>query len=153
MLSFSLILKMSKLQDLDLAGRKAKVLEGLSNAIQGIASLPKAERVLLERTADAKSYFLARLDLPEIKFKSSQLELKRVCDDFRRGGEIGLPNFRPLFNEYQIASVVQREVETYRRDWSADELGSYHWKIDEALTNWIGHAYSDGYPEAKSLSG
>ena len=52
--------------DLNLAGRKAKVLEGLSNAIQAIAALPKAQRVQLERTAESKTYFLARMDRPEV---------------------------------------------------------------------------------------
>lgn len=40
--------------DLNLAGRKAKVLEGLSNAIQGIASMPKAQRVQLSGPRNRK---------------------------------------------------------------------------------------------------
>lgn len=134
--------------DLDWAGRKAKVLEGLSNAIQGIALLPKAQRVLLERSAESKAYFLARLDLPEIKYNSTRAEMKRICEHFKRSiDETELPKFRPLYNEYQIANVLRREIEAYRQDWSKEELGAYHWKIIEALTNWIGHAYSDGYPK------
>ncbi len=139
--------------DLDAAGRKAKVLEGLSNAIQAIASLPKAQRVLLERTAESKAHFLARLDLPEIRSKSVQEEMKRVCDQFKRAGKISIPRIRPLFNEYQIANVLRREIEAYRKDWSEPELESYHWKIMEALTNWIGHAYADGYPKRNLYPG
>jgi len=140
--------------DLDRAGRKAKVLEGVSNAIQSIASLPKAQRVMLERTAESKTYFLERLDENEIKKKSAQAELKRICDHFKRSaGEPEIPKFRPLYNEYQIANVVRREIESYRQDWSAAELASYHWKIMEALTNWIGHAYSDGYPKQNLYPG
>ena len=105
--------------DLDRAGRKAKVLEGLSNAIQSIASLPKAQRVLLERTAESKTYFLARLDQPEVKYKFTQAEMKRICDHFKRSaGEPEIPKFRPLYNEYQIANVLRREIEAYRQDWS-----------------------------------
>lgn len=140
--------------DLDLAGKKAKVLEGLSNAIQGIASLPKAEKVLLERTAESKAYFLARLDLPVVRSKATQTEMKRICDHFRRGvGETPLPKFSPLFDEHKIAKVLQKEIEAYRQDWSEAELVSYHWKIMEALTNWIGHAYSDGYPKRNLYPG
>lgn len=103
--------------DLDWAGRKAKVLEGLSNAIQAIASLPKGQRVLLERTAESKAYFLARLDLPEVKLKSTQAEMKRLCKQFRRSaGETEIPKFLPLNNEYQIANVLRREIEAYRQD-------------------------------------
>ena len=84
--------------DLDWAGRKAKVLEGLSNAIQAIASLPKAQRVLLERTAESKAYFLARMDQPEVKLRSTQSELKRICEHFERSaGEPELVQFRPIF--------------------------------------------------------
>ena len=32
---------------------------------------------------------------------------------------------RPAYNEYQIANVVSGEIEAYRRDWSAIELGGY----------------------------
>jgi hypothetical protein len=55
--------------DLDAQGRKAKALEGLSGAIQGIGSLPKVQRALLERTAESKTYFFARLDATEITQK------------------------------------------------------------------------------------
>ncbi len=139
--------------DLDGAARKAKVLEGLSNAIQGISSLPKAQRVILERTAESKSYFLARLDMPEIKLKPVREEMRRICDQFKRAGKITIPKIRPMFNEYQIARVLQTEIEAYRRDWSEPELRSYHWKIMEALTNWIGHAYADGYPKRNLYPG
>ena len=140
--------------DLNWAGRKAKVLEGLSNAIQAIVSLPKAQRVLLERTAESKTYFLARMDQPELKLKSTQSEMKRICEHFARSiGETEIPKFRPLFNEYAIANVLRREIEAYRRDWSEAELGSLHWKIMEALTNWIGHAYNDGYPKRNLYPG
>jgi hypothetical protein len=140
--------------DLDFSGRKSKVLEGLSNAIQAITSLPKAQRVLLERTAESKAYFLARLDLPDIKYKSTQVELKRLCEHFRQSvAPVVIPRFRPLYNEYQIANALRREIEAYRQDWSAAELASYHWKIMEALTNWIGHAYSDGYPKRNLYPG
>jgi hypothetical protein len=139
--------------DLDAAGRRAKVLEGLSNAIQAITSLPKAQRVLLERTSESKAHFLARLDQPEIRLRSVQDELKRICDHFRHAGQLTIPKIRPLFNEYQIANVLQKEIESYRKDWSARELGTYHWKIMEALTNWIGHAYADGYPKRNLYPG
>jgi hypothetical protein len=139
--------------DLDLAGRKAKVLEGLSNAIQAIGSLPKGQRVLLERTAESRTYFFARLNRPEIRHKPTQAEVKRICDHFAHCGEIASPNFRPLYNEYQIASVLRTGIESYREDWSESELVSYHWKIMEALTNWIGHAYSDGYPKRNLYPG
>jgi len=52
--------------DLDMRGRRSKVLEGLSTAIQGI-DLPKAQKVLFERTAESKAYFLSRLN--EIKLR------------------------------------------------------------------------------------
>jgi len=140
--------------DLDWAGRKAKVLEGLSNAIQAIGSLPKAQRVLLERTAESKAYFLARLDQPELKLRSTKAEMKRICEHFERSvGETEIPRLQPLFNEYRIANVLRSEIEAYRHDWSEAELSSYHWKTMEALTNWIGHAYSDGYPKRNLYPG
>jgi hypothetical protein len=139
--------------DLDTGGQKAKVFEGLSNAIQAIASLPKAQRIILERTAESKTYFLARLDLPEIKHKPTQNELKRLCDLFKRSSEVTIPNFRPLYNEYDIVEAVRHAIESYRQEWSEHALRSYHWKIMEALTNWIGHAYSDGYPKRNLYPG
>ncbi|WP_291851330.1 hypothetical protein [Bradyrhizobium sp.] len=133
--------------DLDWSGRKAKVLEGLSNAIQSIGSLPKAQRVQLERTGEAKAFFLSRLNQRDIKLKSTQSEMHRICDAFKRSVfEADIPKFRPLYNEYQIANVLSREVAAFRSDWSSAELASYQWKIMQALTNWIGHGYSDGYP-------
>jgi hypothetical protein len=133
--------------DLDFAGRREKVLEGLSNAIQSIASLPKAERVRLEQTAGSKTHLFARLDLQVIKHKLTQSELKKLCDLFRRGGEAALPRYRPRYNEYQIADVLREQIAAYRKVWSEEKLAFFHWKIMEALTNWIGHAYSDGYPK------
>src|SRR5262249_12882957 len=96
--------------DLDWVGRKEKVLEGLSNAIQAIASLPKLQCVVLERTAEGKAYFLARLDKAELTLKSTQAEIKRLCEHFKRsGGEPEVATFRPMYNEYQIANIVNRE--------------------------------------------
>jgi hypothetical protein len=139
--------------DLNMAGRKAKVLEGLSNAVQSIASLPKAQRVILESTAEIKAYFLASMDANEIKLNSTRQELKRLCDRFKRGDEARLPKISPVFNEYEIANVLRKEIEAYRRDWSEVGLSSYHWKIMEALTNWIGHAFADGYPKRNLYPG
>jgi hypothetical protein len=68
--------------DLDMDGRKDKVMEGLSSAIQAIDSLPKAQRVLLERTAVQKSYFLAKLDRNDIALRSTQTEMKRLFEQF-----------------------------------------------------------------------
>jgi hypothetical protein len=139
--------------DLDFPARKAKVLEGVSNAIQQIQALPKAQRVLLEQTAESKTFFLARLNLPDIRSKFTQSEVKRLCDRFRRGSDETLPRFRPHYNEYQIAKVLRGEIEAYRKSWSEETLGRFHWKIMEALTNWIGHAYSDGYPKRNLYPG
>ena len=63
--------------------------EGLSNAIQSVVSLPKGQRVLLESIADSKAYFLSRLDKPEIKFKSTQAEIKRLCEFMRGAANLG----------------------------------------------------------------
>jgi hypothetical protein len=41
--------------DLDARAKREKVLEGLSTTIQGIATLPKGQRVLLERRPAASS--------------------------------------------------------------------------------------------------
>ena len=140
--------------DLNLGGRKAKVLEGLSNAIQAIASLPKAQRVRLERTAEAKTYFLARMDRPEVNAATTQAELRRLGEHIdRSAGKPVPPQHRPLFNEYGIANVLRKEIEVYRQDWSEPELASYHWKIIEALTNWISHGWSDGYPKRNLYPG
>jgi hypothetical protein len=140
--------------DLDASGRRAKVLEGLSSAIQSIESLPKAQKVLLEGTAESKAFYLARLDAREITHKPTQAEMRRLCDRINAtiGGQPVQP-IRPSYNEYQIADVVRREIEAYRRDWSAFELARYNYKIIEALTNWIGNAYSDGYPKQRLYPG
>jgi hypothetical protein len=58
-----------------------------------------------------------------------------------------------VYNKFQIANVLGREIAAYRQDWSAAELSSYHWKIMQALTNWIGNAYSDGYPKRNLYPG
>ena len=51
------------------------------------------------------------LNQSEIKQKSTQAELKRICDHIKRSaGEPEIPKFRPLYNEYQIANVVLREI-------------------------------------------
>jgi hypothetical protein len=140
--------------DLNLAGKKAKVLEGLSNAIQAITALPKAQRVQLERTAEAKTYFLTRMDRAEVTGATTQAELRRLGEHIdRSAGKPVPPQYRPLFNEYVIANVLHKEIAAYRQDWSEDELGSYHWKIMEALTNWIGHGWSNGYPRQNLYPG
>jgi hypothetical protein len=140
--------------DLNLTGRKAKVLEGLSNAIQAIASLPKAQRVQLERTAESKTYFLARMNRPEVTQTQTKAELKRLGEHIdRSAGQPAPPQYRPLFNEYAIANVLDREIQSYRQDWSEEELAAYHWKIMEALTNWIGHGWSNGYPKRNLYPG
>jgi hypothetical protein len=140
--------------DLDAAGRRAKVLEGLSSAIQSIDSLPKTQKVLLEGTAESKAYYLARLDAREVTHKPTQAELRRLCDRFNDTvGEQEVQPIRPSYNEYQIAAVVRREIEAYRHDWSATELAGFNYKIIEALTNWIGNAYADGYPKKRLYPG
>jgi hypothetical protein len=140
--------------DLNLAGRKAKVLEGLSNAIQAIAALPKAQRVQLERTAESKTYFLARMNRPEVKQAQTQSELKRLSEHIdRSAGEPEPIQYRPQFNEYAIAKILDREIQAYRQAWSKEELAAYHWKIMQALTNWIGHGWSNGYPNGNLYPG
>jgi hypothetical protein len=81
--------------------------------------LPKAQRVQLERTAEAKTYFLARMDRPEVKQTQTQAELKRLGEHIdRSAGQPAPPQYRPLFNEYAIANVLHQEIEAYRQDWS-----------------------------------
>jgi hypothetical protein len=133
--------------DLDLAGRKAKVLEGVSSAIQGIDSLPKAQKVVFERTAEMRAFFLARLDSNELAHKGTRAEFKRLCELIQASAiEAPSLDMRPVFNEYHFAEAVRKEIIAYRRDWSEAELSGHHWKVMEALTNWIGNAFSDGYP-------
>jgi hypothetical protein len=140
--------------DLNLAGRKAKVLEGLSNAIQAIASMPKSQRVQLERTAESKTYFLSRMNRPEVKLAQTQGELKRLGEHISRSAGTPEPvQYRPLFNEYKIAKILESEIQGYRKDWSEGELSAYHWKIIEALTNWIGHGLANGYPKRNLYPG
>ena len=133
--------------DLGVAGRKAKVLEGVSNTIQAIGSLPKAERVILERSLETKAYFLGRLNEHELK-KATQAEMGRLRAHVQRSvGEPLIPQSQPVYNEYDIAKILDREVLGYREAWSEDTLSEYHWKTIEALTNWIGNAYADGFPK------
>lgn len=133
--------------DLGMRDRKLKVLEGVSTAVQGI-DLPKAQRVLLEQTAEAKAYFLSRLDQRNIKLTSTQDAMTRICERIKTSVEQPEPQrIRPLFNEYQIAEVLRAQIEAYRNDWSGPALAVFNYKIVEALTNWIGNAYSDGYPK------
>ncbi len=140
--------------DLDASGRKTKVLEGLSSAIQSIKSLPKTQKVLLERTAESKAFYLARLDAREITHKPTQAEMRRLCNRINETvGEQPVQPIRPSYNEYEIADVVRGEIEAYRSDWSAFKLARYNYKIIEALTNWIGNAYSDGYPKKRLYPG
>ena len=140
--------------DLGPAERITKVLEGVSNAIQSMDGLPKGQKVLLERTAELRACFLAQLNAREITKKSTQAQLRRLCGFIAEcGDELPMEPARPAYNEYQIADVVRREIEAYRADWSASALGLYNYKIMEALTNWIGHAYSDGYPKQNLFPG
>ena len=53
----------------------------------------------------------------------------------------------PIYNKFQLAKVIDEALLTYRKDWSADELQRYQYKIIEALTNWVGNALRDGYPK------
>jgi hypothetical protein len=134
--------------DLNASEKRIKVLEGLSAAIQSIDSLPKTQKVLLERTAESKACYLAHLDATEITLRSTQAGVRRLCEFINDCmGEQPIEAIRPLYNEYQIADLVRNEIEAYRRDWSAGQLARFNYKIIEALTNWIGNAYSDGYPK------
>ena len=58
-----------------------------------------------------------------------------------------------MYNEYQFAKSLQGEIEAYRRDWGETKLSRFNYKIIEALTNWIGNAYSDGYPKRNLYPG
>ena len=140
--------------DLDARGKRDKVLEGLSNAIQAITILPKGQKVLLERIAEERAYFLAHLDFDELKSKATRAGLRDLCG--RISSTIAEPELqpaRPLYNEYQIANVVRSAIAAYRQDWSARELAGYQYKIMEALTNWISHAFRDGYPKRNLYPG
>jgi hypothetical protein len=109
--------------------------------------LPKAQRVLFERTAESKTYLLAHLDAAEITQKSTQIEIKRICD--RIIGSVTKPQVqrtRPVYNEYRFADALRTQIKAYRQDWSEAVLSKLQYKIIEALTNWIGNAYDDGYP-------
>jgi hypothetical protein len=89
-----------------------------------------------------------------VKQTQTQGELKRLGEHIdRSAGTPPPPQFRPLFNEYTVANILHREIEGYRQDWSENELGSYHWKTIEALTNWIGHGSANGYPKRKLYPG
>jgi hypothetical protein len=101
--------------DLDFAGRREKVLEGLSNAIQSIASLPKAERVRLEQTAGSKTHLFARLDLQVIKHKLTQSELKKLCDLFRRGGKQLSPGIDPDTTSIRLQMSCESRLQPIER--------------------------------------
>ncbi len=132
--------------DLDGRGRKAKVLEGVSNAIQGIA-LPKSQKVLLEQTAEGRSYFLTHLDKRQIKGEFTKGEIRRLLSDIGDRTMATLPNrtARPIYNRYDVAKIVSEVVQEYRNEWSENVLARYNYKIVEALTNWIGNLLAEGY--------
>lgn len=94
------------------------------------------------------------MNRPEVTQQQTQSELKRLGEHIdRSAGTPAPPQYRPLFNEYTIANVLDREIQAYRQDWSQDELGTYHWKTIEALTNWIGHGWANGYPKRNLYPG
>jgi len=140
--------------DLDGKGRKTKVMEGLSNAIQKIV-LPKAQRVLLEKNALSQSYFLSSLNLEDVAVKSTRAAIKLICDRIQTGTSkpAKVENVRPMYNEYEIANLVSNSIIAYRRDWSESSLASRNYKIIEALTNWIGNTLGDGYPRRRLYPG
>src|SRR5262249_4983250 len=116
---------------------------------------PKTQRIRLEEQLESKSYFLARLDKDTVSAGSkwTRLEFRRLCE---RLSTITKPAYslrRPEYNEYRVAEALRREMTRFRRDWAEDALATYHWKIMEALTNWIGNAYSDGYPRRNLYPG
>lgn len=144
--------------DLDLPAKKSKVYESVSGVIQSIDSLTKAQRISLEKKLESRTFFLSRLNeltiSPKSKGTLSELAKLRVAFE----ASIAPPrrvSKRPLYNEYRIAQLVREQIEEYRRDWSASELGVYNYKIIEALTNWIGNAYrdGDGYPKRNLYPG
>lgn len=140
--------------DLDGAAKREKVLGDVSGALQSIESLPKNQKVLLERTLDRRAYFMSRLDLADIKLKSTLGELARLCERFSSSAQrLPVHKTQPQFNEYEFAQALSVAVEGYRKDWSESELSRFQWKIMEALTNWIGNAYRDGYPKRNLFPG
>jgi len=139
--------------DLDARGKRAKVLEGLSNAIQGLA-LPKSQRVLLEKNAESQSYFLSRLDSQLITRETTKAGIRLICDRIRSGGRHApIKKIRPRYSRYELAKLVSDVVLKYRLDWSENVLSRFNYKIMEALTNWIGNAYGDGYPKRRLYPG
>jgi hypothetical protein len=140
--------------DLDTSGKKAKVLEGLNNTIQSIV-LPKAQRIQLERNAQSQSYFLSKLNLPSTKLtNSTRATIKAICDRIAyKTAKAQIRDVRPVYNEYEIANIVSKEIHAYRQDWSESSLSRFNYKIIEALANWIGNAYSDGYPKRRLYPG
>jgi len=134
--------------DLDQPGRKAKVLESVAGVVQSLESLPKTQRVKLETDLESKAYFLAHLDRDCVGegSKRTRSEFQRLCERFKSCAKISYTRRKPQYNEYRIAEAVSREISTFREDWGAEALSAYHWKIMQALTNWIGNAYGNGYP-------
>lgn len=139
--------------DLNARGRRSKVLEGISNAVQSIA-LPKAQRVLLEQEAESRSYFFANLDQQEIRKQQTRNEIVRFCERIRHSiVPHSTIRSRPHYNRYDIANLLTSAIREYRADWSERALARPNYKILEALTNWIGHAYADGYPKRRLYPG
>lgn len=135
--------------DLDAKGKRAKVLEAVSGVIQSIESIPKGEKAHLEKSLEERSFFLGYLNKQKIDSKKGTVsELAKLCERCSVSVKPLVPPKRyPLFNEYRLADIIEHEIQRFRDDWSAVELAVYHWKIMEALTNWIGNAYGDGYPK------
>jgi hypothetical protein len=143
--------------DLDKSGRKAKVLESVSGVIQSLDSLTKPQRIKLETALESKVFFLADLDKDSLSecTKGTRQEFQELCD---RLTTCVTPTFlyrKPQYNEYRIAEAVSREISAFREDWASGALSSYHWKIMQALTNWIGNAYGngEGYPRQNLYPG
>ncbi|MGO9275215.1 MAG: hypothetical protein ACLQOO_34105 [Terriglobia bacterium] len=137
-----------KAPDLDEPARKAKVLESVAGVVHSLDCLPKAQRIKLETTLESKAYFLARLDKDSVGAGSrgTRSEFQRLCDRLTSSAAPTYTRRQPRYNEYRVAEAVSREISRFREDWGSEALSSYHWKVMQALTNWIGNAYSDGYP-------
>jgi hypothetical protein len=141
--------------DLDKSGRKAKVLESVAGVIQSLDSLTKMQRVKLERELESKAFFLADLDKDSVSecTRGTRQEFQKLCDRLTTHVPPTFLYRQPQYNEYRIAEAVSREISAFRKDWAPEALASYHWKIMQALTNWIGNAYSDGYPRQNLYPG
>ena len=108
----------------------------------------------MEQTAESKAFFFSNLNLDQIDKKN---EINRLGEFIAHIKPPKLQKARPLYNEYKLAEALHLEIEQYRNEWSENGLSRLNYKILEALTNWIGNAYSDGYPKrglypAQSLS-